>query len=210
MNDDDTLIEFIYNGDTICMRNCISLSYQNNFQNNQNSPFINIFFIVNDNISKRFCRAFPINISIRQMFIIIFEQFFEENERNFFYFVYNGSIINTEDNTLLSNFVSFPNNQNIEIRYYFKLLEDFPGKIFNVDIQNNNRNSILNLKVGTLEQIKSFRRRINQEIENLRYSIINNPIIIPGEIELNEDDERTFSSIGIRDDCICKVELLEI
>ena len=210
LNDDDTLIEFIYNGDTICMRNSISLSYQNNFQNNQNSPFINIFFIVNDNISKRFCRAFPINISIRQMFIIIFEQFFEENERNFFYFVYNGSIINTEDNTLLSNFVSFQNNQNIEIRYYFNLLEDFPGKIFNVDIQNNNRNSILNLKVGTLEQIKSFRRRINQEIENLRYSIINNPILNPGEIELNEDDERTFSSIGIRDDCICRVELLEI
>ena len=107
MNDDDTLIEFIYNGDTICMRNSISLSYQNNFQNNQNSP-INIFFIFNDNISKPFCRVFPINISIRQMFIIIFEQFFEENERNFFYFVYNGSTINTEDNTLLSNFVSFP------------------------------------------------------------------------------------------------------
>ena len=209
LNDDDTLIEYIYNGDTICMRNSISLSYQNNFQNNQNSPFINIIFKFYDNINKPFCRVFPINISIRQMFIIIFEQFFEENERNFFYFVYNGSIINTEDNTLLSNFVSFHNNQNIEIRYYFNLLEDFPGKIFNVNIQNN-RGLILNLKVGTLEQIKSFRRRINQEIENLRYSIINNPILNPGEIELNEDDERTFSSIGIRDDCICRVELLEI
>jgi hypothetical protein len=84
-----------------------------------------------------------------------------------------------------------------------------PGKIFNVSIQNN-RDLRLNFKVGTLEQIKSFRRRINQEIENLRYSIINNPILNPGEIELSEDDERTFSSIGIRDNCICRVELAEI
>ena len=205
LNDDDTSIEFIHNGDTICMRKSISLSYQNNFQNNHNSPMINIIFLFN---GEHFCRAFPINISIRQMFIIIFEEFFEEVERNFIYFYYNASTIDTEDNTLLSNFFSYPNlNQNIEIRNCFNILEDLPGKIFKVSIQNN-RNLELNFKVGTLEQIKSFRRRINQEIENL----INNPILNPGagEIELNEDDERTFSSIGIRDDCTCKVELSEI
>ena len=84
-----------------------------------------------------------------------------------------------------------------------------PGKIFNVTIQNN-IDLILNFNVGTLEQISNFRRRLNQRIENLRYRIINNPILNPGEIELNEDDDRTFSSIGIRDDCTCRVELTEL
>ena len=211
LNDDDTPIEFINNGDTICMRRSISSSYQNIFQN-QNPPMINIIFRFSDNIVDRFCRPFPINISIRQMFIFIFEEFFEENERNFFYFVYNGSVINTEDNTLLSNFFSiFSYYQNIEIKKFSNILEDLPGKVFNVSIQNN-RNLELDFTVGTLEQIRSFRRRLNQGIENLRYSIINNPILNPGEgeIELSEDDERTFSSIGIRDNCICRVELAEI
>ena len=171
---------------------------------------INIIFIAN--IGGHFHRIFPINISIRQMFIIIFEECFEENERNFIYFLNNASTINTEDNTLLSNFFSSHNFQNTEIIIIcFSIIEDLPGKIFIVSIQNN-RDLTLDFKVGTLEKIKSFRRRINQKIENLRYSIINNPILNPGEgeIELSEDDERTFSSIGIRDNCICRVELAEI
>jgi hypothetical protein len=209
LNDDDTPIEFIHNGDTICMRRSISSSYQNIFQNNQNSPMINIIFIAN--IGGHFHRIFPINISIRQMFIIIFEECFEENERNFIYFLNNASTINTEDNTLLSNFFRFQHISNIEIRSRFGVIEDLPGKLFIVSIQNN-RNLELDFTVGTLEQIRSFRRRLNQGIENLRYNIINNPILNPGEgeIELSEDDDRTFSSIGIRDNCICRVELAEI
>jgi hypothetical protein len=146
LNDDDTPIEFIHNGDTICMRRSISSSYQNIFQNNQNSPMINIHFSAN--IRERFCRPFPINISIRQMFIFIFEEFFEENERNFIYFVYNASIINTEDNTLLSNFFSshnFPNTENI---ICFSIIEDLPGKIFIVRIQNNRNRNLMRSRIS--------------------------------------------------------------
>jgi hypothetical protein len=208
LNDDDTSIEYINNGDTIYMRRSISLSYQNILQNNQNFPMININFICQECGEHKFCRVFPNNISIRQMFIIIFEEFFEENERNAIYFLYNNSRINIEDNTSLINFCPYYSIF-ITIRFIINLLEDLPGKIFNVSIQNN-RNLILDLNVGTLEPISSFRRRLNQKIENLRYRIINNPILNPGEIELREDDERAFFSIGIRDNCICSVELSEI
>ena len=185
-----------------------SLSYQTIIQNYQNYPKINIIFAdLNGFKGNQFSKVFPNNISIRQMFQIIFEEMnFEDNIRNSVYFFYNCFRINTEDNTLLLNFFY---NANPTINFYFNNFEDLPGTIFNVTIQNN-RDLILNFNVGTLEQISDFRRRLNQRIENLRYRIINNPILNPGEIELNEDNERTFSSKGIRDDCTCRVELTEI
>lgn len=138
------------------------------------------------------------------MFSVIFEEMnFEVN----MYFMFNNSRINTENDTLLMNF--FPGYFIREIYFKDSMDEDLPGKKFIVTIQNNN-DLILNFIVGTLEQISNFRRRRNQEIEYLNYRITNNPILNPGEIEINENDERTFSSIGIRDDCTCRVELSEI
>jgi len=205
LNDDDTSIEIISNGETISMRsatNFNSLLYQTILQNNQNSPRINIIFI-DFNSNDHFCKVFPNNISIRQMFIVIFEEMnFEGNS----YFIYNDSRINKEDDTLLMNFFS---GYYSTIYFNDSMHEDLPGKIFIVTIQNNN-DLILSFTAGTLEQISNFRRRLNQKIEYLNYRITNNPILNPGEIEINESDERTFSSIGIRDDCTCRVELSEI
>ena len=47
-------------------------------------------------------------------------------------------------------------------------------------------------------------------VKESKYKIINKPILYTGNIEVKEDCERTFSSIGIRDDCICKLYLSEI
>ena len=206
LNDDDTSIEIISNGETISMRsatNFNSLLYQTILQNNQNSPRINIIFIDFNNTHDLFCKVFPNNISIRQMFTVIFEEMnFEGNSD----FIYNHSRINKEDDTLLMNFFS---GYYSTIYFNDSMHEDLPGKIFIVTIQNNN-DLILSFTAGTLEQISNFRRRLNQKIEYLNYRITNNPILNPGEIEINESDERTFSSIGIRDDCTCRVELSEI
>ena len=84
-----------------------------------------------------------------------------------------------------------------------------PGKDLKVTLVNyNNNNIITNGKVGTLGQIKNLYDFVKYEIELLlTKKLLENPRIYPGGIEVKENDERTFSSIGIRDNFICKVKL---
>jgi hypothetical protein len=121
--------------------------------------------------------------------------------------------MNTKDDRILKNI--FGVNSTITIFNTGEVVsQNFidnngPGKVFEVSIENN-KGIILDFTVGTLEQISNFRKSLNGKAEELKYKINNNPILYPGNIEVKEDCERTFSSIGIRDDCICKLDLSEI
>ena len=42
---------------------------------------------------------------------------------------------------------------------------------------------------------------------NLNYYKIEDFIVIPGEVVLKKNNEKTFSSIGIRNDFICKTKI---
>ena len=84
------------------------------------------------------------------------------------------------------------------------------GKLLAVTIKNENNILTNEFVAGTLQQIKCFYKEIKSKLYSNHYKLMDNPVIIPGEIELKQDDERTFSSIGIRENFICKVKVQRI
>ena len=60
---------------------------------------------------------------------------------------------------------------------------------------------------GTLNQIKEFHKQITKLLEFDNYDLIGNGIIYPGEIKVKQNDERTFSEIGIRNNFSCKLKV---
>ena len=215
LNDDDTSIEFILNGDTICVKsdtNFNSLYYQSILEIYKDSLKINAIF--QSSTGFKLSRVFPNNISIKQMFKTFFKEMnLEKNKINSLVFLYDGNRISPEDDRILKNelqdnsYITFYNTKDIVLQK--GIHNHGAGKVFEVSIENN-KGITLNFMVGTLEQISDFRKRLNEQVKELKFRIINNPILYPGNIEVKEDCERTFSSIGIRDDCICKVNLSEI
>ena len=77
------------------------------------------------------------------------------------------------------------------------------GKILNFNIKSNDSN--LKFTVGTLVQIKDFYKGLEECTKYCLGIKIDKVIINPGNIEINKDDERTLSAIGIRKDFECKL-----
>ena len=63
--------------------------------------------------------------------------------------------------------------------------------------------------VGTLTQIKEFYEAMRFNAENYGFVLLGNGLFYGkiGEIELKENDERSFSEIGIRENFICKLKV---
>ena len=214
LNNDDSSIEFLLNGDLISVKsdtNFNSLYYQSILEIYKDSPKINITFRFTSGY--QFNLVLPDNISLKQMFKIFFKEMNLEKNKYSLKFLYDGETMNTKDDRILKNIfgvnstITIFNTGEVVPQNYID--NNGPGKVFEVSIENN-KGIILDFKVGTLEQISNFRKRLNGKAEELKYKINNNPILYPGNIEVKEDCERTFSSIGIRDDCICKLDLSEI
>ena len=117
--------------------------------------------------------------------------------------MFNGRKI--EDNKILKNI--FPNHIfgfKVPIINNSRLFDDTQvteGKRIFAQIYLNDI-GVFQLRFGTLNQIKELYKEI---YKGNRFDSLE-AIIYPGEIEVKENDERTFSEIGIRDDFICKLK----
>lgn len=124
-------------------------------------------------------------------------------------FIYNGMDLTDKKNESLKDL--FKDSPNINITYFsldnliggdhFYNLKT--GKILNFNIKSNNSNH--KFTVGSLVQVKEFYKALE---ECSKYSLgikMDKVILNPGNIEINKDDERTFSAIGIRKDFECKL-----
>ena len=69
---------------------------------------------------------------------------------------------------------------------------------------NDSTNKSFSFLIGTLNQIKELYKAMKIYASVNPFDLVGNGIITPGEIEVKENDERTFSDIGIRDNFICK------
>ena len=87
------------------------------------------------------------------------------------------------------------------------------GKLININLEIKKGNLCLErieTEIGTLKIIKDLYFSIQSSLkllygkENLEIKEIK---IIPGNIEIKEDDERTLSLIGVREDFKCEVFL---
>ena len=151
------------------------------------------------------------NITIKEMIKAILSEMRIPYKYIYDYaFLYNGLKLDVNSDKYLGNiFLDRITITIEELKCYTDSLPG-PGKDLKVTLvnDNNNNNIIIEAVVGTLEQIKNLYDKVKNKIELLlNKKLLENPRIYPGGIEVKENDERTFSSIGIRDNFICVVKL---
>ena len=82
-----------------------------------------------------------------------------------------------------------------------------PGKHLHVSVKDKINNTKFNFHAGTLQNIKYFCSYLNLYLKNYnKKEIKDNLIISVGNIEIKKDDERTFNSLGIRNDFTCIIK----
>jgi len=207
LNNDESTIEFISDGDPIKMDEILDadLNYYNSLLSKKPSKYLyNITLEIN---SSKINRAFPKDATIEE----IIKSFLSEMRIPFklylkdYYIKYGSRVLHLEDKNVL-----YENIDGIMLNFLEIIKRECHGKLLAVTIKNENITLTDEFVAGTLQQIKCFYKEIKSKLYRNKYKLIGNPIIIPGEIELKQDDERTFSSISIRDNFICKVKAQKI
>ena len=132
----------------------------------------------------------------------------EKIRENIFKFLYNGNNLKISDKKTLYEY-GFTNGSNITVNetYNEKYSNIYKGKTLEVLIKIDCKNLDIKWIVGTLEKINEFYKSISHKIiyEVFAGDINIKKISINGK-EIKENDERTFSSFGIIENCICKIE----
>ena len=131
--------------------------------------------------------------------------------KRYYIFYYNAQDLNENsfDNCLIEDIIK--NNSSIYVIEKDNVISGItpgPGKLIRVKIIING-NIFEKTNIGTLEQIKNFYKKLKDYYYSIYNKSIENAKIYPEEIELKQDDERTFSSIGIREEFICKINFKE-
>ena len=202
MSEDETTIDCINDDDEIKIIeeiHGIDFSYYDLYlSKHENEPKINVKFkYTNGNIKNL---IFTLNTSIKEMCKIFFyEMKIPENKRKLFLLTWNGIQIYFYDESSLAK-KGITNESIICVQKYrsFYIKLDV-GKTITAFVIHNNE-EIMKENVGTLTQIKKLYNFImtNRSIKILK-------IKINGK-EIDKNDERTLSSIGIRDNFYCYVE----
>ena len=207
LNNDESTIEFISDGNSIKMDEIldVDLNYYNSLLSQKSSKDLNS--IILETSSSKINRAFPKDATIEE----IIKSFLSEMKIPFklylkdYYSKYSYRVLHLEDKNVL-----YENIDGIMLNFLEIIKRECHGKLLAVTIKNENNTLTNEFVAGTLQQIKCFYKKIKSKLYNNNYKLMGNPIIIPGEIELKWDDERTFSSIGIRENFICKVKIQRI
>ena len=203
LENDDSSIDCILDGDSIKIMeflDCDLSYYDSLILKHKNSPIIknitfqtetkliNITYLPNDITAAEmkkscFCR-------LRIPFKYIDE----------FFFLLDGSIIN--DNQILKDFMHRDSLRiNVLLKNsIFNGIKSIEGKKIKASLFFNDKiYESFSPFIGTLNQLKDFYQIINNLfIPDFPFTKIGNGIIYPDNIEVKENDERTFSEIGIR------------
>jgi hypothetical protein len=207
LNNDETTIEFISDGDSINMNEIldVDLNYYNSLLSKK--PSKDLYNVTLVTSSSKINRTFPKDATIEE----IIKSFLSEMRIPFklylkeFYIKYSYRVLHLEEKNAL-----YENIQIVMLIFLEIEKRKCQGKLLAVTIKNENNILTNEFAAGTLQQIKCFYKKIKSTLYSNHYKLMDNPVIIPGEIELKQDDERTFSSIGIRENFICKVKVQKI
>lgn len=127
---------------------------------------------------------------------------------NFFRFYYDGHILEINDKKTLYEY-GFTDGSNIIVNDAYILYSNIhKGKTLEVLIKIDCKNFDIKLCADILEKINEFYKSISLKIkyEVFAGDINIKKITINGK-EIKKNDERTlFSSLEIRENCICKIE----
>ena len=128
---------------------------------------------------------------------------------NEFKFLYK--VQDIEDNAIIKNFFDQYPIIFVHERGFNLCVRSVPieGKRIHASIYLNDKEYYKSFCVGTLTQIKEFYEAMRFNAENYGFVLLGNGLFYGkiGEIELKENDERSFSEIGIRENFICKLKV---
>jgi hypothetical protein len=202
LNNDDSPINIIENGGkVIIVENLdeIKTSYYRNeyLPNLPGDDVINIVFKFS--FGKTISMAFYRKTKIRDMF----KMFFQDNKvlekgKQYYKFTFNSDTLNTNNSSSIESLFKCDGKTiNVDI---YKTENPNKGKELEVKIKNKGKIT-QKTSIGTLNQIKSLYFKIEQSFSNGKQI----KRIITKDIEIKKNDERTFSSRGIRNNFTCTV-----
>ena len=215
IDNNDSNINFISNGDQIIINEVMDYDpsfYDSLFTNNY-SGFRNIKFINNDDFKTILICPFPNDITAKKLIqAFLNKMHIPYQKRDYFSFQikYSSSILDKDDDV---NSLSSSNFSAIIVRKAAIFPDNFYGKMlkveFKIDVMNTDKNTFQGY-TGTLMQIENFYHEIKGLLDRLNvawsYEMLESPIIYPGEINIQSNDERTLGDIGIRQNFICKIK----
>ena len=200
MNEDETTIDCVNDGDEIKIIeqvHGVDFSYYDLYLlKHKNEPKNNITFNLANELKK--VLHLTSNTSIKEMIkIFLCEMNIPENKSEHHYFIINGEEINKFDDSSLikkniTNHCSITVIENKNIDY-------IQGKILNVLLKNKNNNNNIKIDIGTLNTINDFEYKLRLISNNGKIIIIK----INGEEIQNNCKNKTFSSLGIRENFKC-------
>ena len=206
LDNNESTIEFISNGDSINVSEILDIDY--NYYNKllskkSKNNFYNVILETLSGIKMN--KTFPKETTTEEIiksFLSIMKIPIKLYLKQY-YIRYNGITLRLEDKNVFNEEIP-----NVTIIFFECMRFNIrKGKKLLVTIKKENEILTDEFFVGTLELLKCFYEELKSKLNRNHYKLIDNPIIIPGDIELKKDDERTFSSIGIRENFICKVKV---
>ena len=214
LNNDDS-IEKLKNDDEIEIKQVLIISCLDFSELIKNSKTqIRKSFSFLDSANKRIHVDLPNDLTITEIIDhieSIFKMFLDPN-RVKFEFYFRNKILERK-NKEIGNINRFKklNDVNITIKIKNKVcLKKIPGRILEVSIFDDENKLISKTKFGTLEKIKDFYGYLKNELTKKNIIDFNPSFEIEGkELDLNEDDERTFFSINVKNNFKCFLNSME-
>ena len=201
MNEDETTIDCVNDGDEIKIieqLHGVDFSYYDLYLlKHKNEPIINITFNLPNGLKK--VLRLTNYTSIKEMIkILLCEINIPENKARYFSFLFNGQKLNIFDESSLIQ-------KNIYIGHSILVIDNrnigfiIQGKILNVLLKKKNNN--IEIDIGTLNTINDFENELGLIPNNGKIIIIK----INGKEIQNNDKNKTFSSLGIRENFTCNL-----
>ena len=201
LKNDDSPIDNISDGDKVIIAEILD-ELNNSDYEKEYLPNLNINDIINIIFKFSSGKKKPMTFSRKTKIKEMLKMFLQENKilekaKHHYKITYDSETLNFNDDSLIGDIFKADGSialvDQIEEKY-------IPGKQLKVSLKNKN-NPLLEIKAGTLEQIKSF-------YCNLEQNILSNKkikkVIIKGKA-IDKKDESTFASYGIRNDFTCNI-----
>ena len=201
LKNDDSPIDNISDGDKVIIAEILD-EFNNSDYEKEYLPNLNINDIINIIFKFSSGKKKPMTFSRKTKIKEMLKMFLQENKilekaKHHYKITYDSETLNFNDDSLIGDIFKADGSialvDQIEEKYV-------PGKQLKVSLKNKN-NPLLEIKTGTLEQIKTF-------YCNLEQNILSNKkikkVIIKGKA-IDKKDESTFASYGIRNDFTCNI-----
>ena len=201
LKNDDSPIDNILDGDKVIMAEILD-ELDNSIYEKEYLPNLNTNDIINIIFKYSTGNRKPMTFSRKTKIKEMLKMFFQESKilekaKHHYKITYDSEPLNFNDDSPIGDIFKADGS----IAYVDQIvIPDVQGKQLKVSLKNKNK-SLLEIKAGTLEQIKSF----YSNLENNYFSSKKiKKVIIKGK-PINKNDENTFASKGIRNNFTCNI-----